>query len=47
MGRAVQVPAIVSLITVLIGIIGALMAIPAAAAIRLLDEIAIRRLDTS
>jgi predicted PurR-regulated permease PerM len=46
------VPAIVSLIAVLIGgvllgIIGALVAIPVAAAIRLLDEIAIRRLDTS
>ena len=53
MGRTVQVPAIVSLIAVLIGgvllgIIGALVAIPVAAAIRLLlHEIAIRRLDTS
>jgi predicted PurR-regulated permease PerM len=53
MGRTVQVPAIVSLIAVLIGgvllgIIGALVAIPIAAAIRLLlQEIAIRRLDKS
>jgi predicted PurR-regulated permease PerM len=53
MGRTVQIPAIVSLIAVLIGgvllgIIGALVAIPVAAAIRLLlQEIAIRRLDKS
>jgi predicted PurR-regulated permease PerM len=53
MGRTVQVPAIVSLIAVLIGgvllgIIGALVAIPVAAAIRLLlREVAIRRLDKS
>jgi predicted PurR-regulated permease PerM len=53
MGRTVQVPAIVSLIAVLVGgvllgIIGALVAIPVAAAIRLLlQEIAIRRLDKS
>ena len=53
MGRTVQVPAVVSLIAVLIGgvllgIIGALVAIPVAAAIRLLlHEIAIRRLDKS
>jgi predicted PurR-regulated permease PerM len=53
MGRTVQVPAIVSLIAVLIGgvlmgIIGALVAIPVAAAIRLLlHEVAIRRLDES
>jgi predicted PurR-regulated permease PerM len=53
MGRAVQVPAIVSLIAVLIGgvplgIVGALVAIPVRAAIRLLlHEIAIRRLDKS
>ncbi len=53
MGRTVQVPAIVSLIAVLIGgvlmgIIGALVAIPVAAAIRLLlQEVAIRRLDES
>ena len=53
MGRTVQVTAIVSLIAVLIGgvllgIIGALVAIPIAAAIRLLpQEIAIRRLDNS
>ena len=53
MGRTVQVPAIVSLIAVLIGgvllgIVGALVAIPVAAAIRLLlHEVAIRRLDDS
>ena len=53
MGRTVQVPAIVSLIAVLIGgvllgIVGAFVAIPVAAAIRLLvHEIAIRRLDKS
>ena len=53
MGRTVQVPAIVSLIAVLIGgvllgIIGAFVAIPVAASIRLLlHEIAIRRLDKS
>jgi predicted PurR-regulated permease PerM len=53
MGRTVQVPAIVSLIAVLIGgvllgIVGALVAIPVAAAIRLLlNEITIRRFDTS
>jgi predicted PurR-regulated permease PerM len=53
MGRTVRIPAIVSLIAVLIGgvllgIIGALVAIPIAAAIRLLlQEIAIRRLDES
>jgi predicted PurR-regulated permease PerM len=53
MGRTVQVPAIVSLIAVLIGgvlmgIIGALVAIPVAAAVRLLlQEVAIRRLDES
>jgi predicted PurR-regulated permease PerM len=53
MGRTVQVPAIVSLIAVLIGgvllgIVGAFVAIPVAAAIRLLvHEIAIRRLDES
>jgi predicted PurR-regulated permease PerM len=52
-GRTVQVPAIVSLVAVLIGgvllgIIGALVAIPVAAAVRLLlHEIAIRRLDRS
>jgi predicted PurR-regulated permease PerM len=52
-GRTVQVPAIVSLVAVLIGgvllgIIGALVAIPIAASIRLLlHEIAIRRLDRS
>jgi predicted PurR-regulated permease PerM len=53
MGRTVQVPAIVSLIAVLIGgvllgIVGALVAIPVAAAIRLLlNEITIRRFDKS
>ena len=53
MGRTVQVPAIVSLVAVLIGgvllgIVGALVAIPVAAAVRLLlHEIAIRRLDKS
>ncbi len=53
MDRTVQVPAIVSLVAVLIGgvllgIVGALVAIPVAAAIRLLlHEIAIRRLDKS
>jgi predicted PurR-regulated permease PerM len=53
MGRTVQVPAIVSLVAVLIGgvllgIIGALVAIPVAAAIQLLlREITIRRLDHS
>jgi predicted PurR-regulated permease PerM len=53
MGRAVQVPASVSLVAVLIGgvllgIVGALVAIPVAAAIRLLlHEITIRRFDRS
>jgi predicted PurR-regulated permease PerM len=53
MGRTVQVPAIVSLVSVLIGgvllgIIGALVAIPVAAAVRLLlNEVLIRRLDKS
>jgi predicted PurR-regulated permease PerM len=52
-GRTVAVPAMVSLVAVLIGgvllgIVGALVAIPVAAAIRLLlHEIAIRRLDRS
>jgi predicted PurR-regulated permease PerM len=52
-GRTVRVPAVVSLIAVviggvLLGIIGALIAIPAAAAISLLlDEITFRRLDQS
>ena len=51
MGRAVQVPAVVSVLAVLVGgtllgIIGALVAIPTAAALRLwLDEVAFRRLD--
>lgn len=53
MGRAVQVPAVVSVVAVLVGgalmgVIGALVAIPAAAALRLLiHELAFRRLDTS
>jgi len=53
MGRTVEVPATVSLVAVLIGgvllgIVGALVAIPVAAAVRLLlHEIAIRRLDKS
>jgi predicted PurR-regulated permease PerM len=53
MGRTVELPAIVSLVAVLIGgvllgIVGALVAIPVAAAVRLLlQEIAIRRLDNS
>ncbi len=53
MGRTVQVPAIVSLVAVLIGgvllgIVGALVAIPVAASIRLLlQEIAFHRLDKS
>ena len=53
MGRTVQVPAIVSLVAVLIGgvllgIVGALIAIPVAAAVRLLlQEIAFHRLDQS
>jgi predicted PurR-regulated permease PerM len=51
MGRAVQVPAVVSVVAVLmggtlLGIVGALVAIPTAAALRLwLDEVAFRRLD--
>jgi predicted PurR-regulated permease PerM len=53
MGRTVQVPAIVSMVAVLIGgvllgIIGALIAIPVAAAIRIvLNEVTFRRLDQS
>jgi predicted PurR-regulated permease PerM len=53
MNRTVEVPAIVSLVAVLIGgvllgIVGALVAIPIAAAIRLLlHEVTIRRLDKS
>jgi predicted PurR-regulated permease PerM len=53
MGRAVQVPAVVSVLALLIGgallgIIGALVAIPAAAALRLwLDEVAFHRLDNT
>lgn len=53
MGRTVQVPATVTLVAVLIGgallgIIGALVAIPVAAALRLLlQEVAFRRLDNS
>ena len=53
LGRAVQVPAVVSVVAVLVGgallgIIGALVAIPAAAALRLwLDEVAFHRLDNT
>lgn len=53
MGRTVQVPAVVSVVAILVGgallgIIGALVAIPTAAALRLwLDEVAFRRLDSS
>jgi len=53
MGRTVQVPAVVSVVAVLVGgtlmgIIGALVAIPVAAALRLLlDEVVFRRLDAS
>jgi predicted PurR-regulated permease PerM len=53
MNRTVQVPALVSLVAVLVGgvllgIVGALIAIPVAAAIRLLvQEIAFKRLDKS
>ena len=53
MGRTVQVPGVISVLAVLVGgalmaIIGALVAIPTAAAIRLLlHEVAFRRLDTS
>jgi predicted PurR-regulated permease PerM len=53
MGRTVQVPALVSLIAVvlggvLLGVVGALIAIPVAAAISLLlREVAFRRLDNS
>jgi predicted PurR-regulated permease PerM len=53
MGRTVELPAIVSLVAVLVGgvllgIVGALVAIPVAAAIRLLlQEIAFRKLDKS
>jgi len=53
MGRTVQVPAVVSVVAVLIGgtlmgIIGVLVAIPAAAALRLLlHEVTFRRLDST
>src|SRR5215813_13849764 len=53
MGRTVQVPGAVSVVAVLVGgalmgIIGALVAIPAAAALRLfLQEVVFRRLDDS
>ncbi len=53
MGSTVKVPAVVSLVAVLVGgalmgIVGALVAIPVAAALRLLlDEVAFRRLDRS
>jgi predicted PurR-regulated permease PerM len=51
MGSTVQVPAVVSLVAVLVGgallgIVGALVAIPAAAALRLLlEEVMFRRLE--
>ncbi len=53
MGKTVQVPAVISVVAVLVGgalmgIIGALVAIPTAAALRLLlHELAFRRLDVS
>ncbi len=53
MGSAVKVPAVVSVVAVLVGgallgIVGALVAIPVAAALRLLlEEIMFRRLDRS
>jgi predicted PurR-regulated permease PerM len=53
MNRTVHVPAIVTLVAVLIGgallgIVGALVAIPVAAAVRLvLREVVIRRMDRS
>jgi predicted PurR-regulated permease PerM len=53
MGRTVEVPAVVSLVAVLIGgvllgIVGALIAIPVAAALRLiLNEVTFPRLDRS
>jgi predicted PurR-regulated permease PerM len=53
MGRTVEVPAVVTVVAVLVGgalmgIIGALVAIPAAAAVRLLlHEVTFRRLDAS
>jgi predicted PurR-regulated permease PerM len=53
MGRTVQVPAVVTVVAVLLGgalmgLIGALVAIPAAAALRLLlNEVTYRRLDAS
>lgn len=53
MGRTVEVPAVVTVVAVLpggalMGLIGALVAIPAAAALRLLvNEVTFRRLDRS
>ena len=53
MGSAVNVPAVVSVVAVLVGgallgIVGALVAMPVAAALRLLlEEIMFRRLDRS
>jgi predicted PurR-regulated permease PerM len=53
MGRTVEVPAVVTVVAVLLGgalmgLVGALVAIPAAAALRLLlQEVTFRRLDTS
>jgi len=51
-GSTVKVPAVVSVVAVLVGgallgIVGALVAIPVAAALRLLEEIMFRRLDRS
>jgi predicted PurR-regulated permease PerM len=53
MGRTVRVPGMVSVVAVLVGgtlmgLVGALIAIPVAAALRLLlHEVAFRRLDRS
>jgi len=53
MGRTVEVPAVVSLVAVLVGavllgIVGALVAIPVAAAIRvILNEVTFPRMDKS
>jgi predicted PurR-regulated permease PerM len=53
MGKAVEVPAVVTVVAVLVGgalmgLVGALVAIPAAAALRLLlQEVTFRRLDSS
>jgi predicted PurR-regulated permease PerM len=53
MGRAVDVPALVGMVAIVIGgvvlgIVGALIALPAAAALQLiLEEVTFRRLDDS